>query len=123
MMSPASQTTRSPFCKLGRGHLFLAAVAQAAGDGVLARLAQAVGLGLAAAFGDRLGEIGEQHREPEPDGQLRDEAALGRRGEDAGGGQHRADHGHEHDRVLDHQARISFLNESADRRADDVPVK
>ena len=30
------------------------------------RLAQGRGLGLAAAFGDRLGEVGEQHGEPEP---------------------------------------------------------
>ena len=30
-------------------------------------------------FGDGLGEVGEQHREPEPEGHLRDEAALGGR--------------------------------------------
>ena len=78
IMSPASQTTRSPFLQLRGGHLLLAAVAQAAGDGVLAGFAQAVGLGLAAALGDGLGEVGEQHGEPEPEGQLGDEAALGR---------------------------------------------
>ena len=44
----------------------------------LAGLAQAVGLRLAAAFGHGFGEVGEQHGEPEPDGELRDEAALGR---------------------------------------------
>ena len=37
--------------------------------------AQAVGLRLAAAFGDGLGEVGEQHREPEPGGDLAGEAA------------------------------------------------
>ena len=36
------------------------------GDRLGARLAQRVGLGLAAAFGHRLGEVGEQHREPQP---------------------------------------------------------
>ena len=112
------------FLQLGRGHLFFAPVAEAAGDGVLARLAQAVGLGFAAAFGDRFGEIGEQDGEPQPEGQLRDEAALGRRaGEDARRGQHRADHGDEHDRVLDHQPRIELLERVPDGRADDVPVK
>ena len=35
------------------------------GDRLGARLAQRVGLRLAPAFGDRLGEVGEQHREPE----------------------------------------------------------
>ena len=75
IMSPASQTTRSPFCKIGRGHFFLAAILQAARHRVLARLAQAVGLRFAAAFGHGFGEVGEQHREPEPDRELRDETA------------------------------------------------
>ena len=48
---------------------------------------------------------------------------VGRGGEDADGRQHRADHGHEHDRVLDHQPRVELLERVADRRTDDVPVK
>ena len=44
-------------------------------------------------------------------------------GEDANRGQRRADHGHEHDRVLDHQPRVELLERIADRRADDVPIK
>ncbi len=36
----------------------------------LARAPQAVGLRLAAPFGDGLGEVGKQHREPEPGGDL-----------------------------------------------------
>ena len=39
----------------------------AARDRLGARLAQRVGLRLAAALGHRLGEVREQHREPEPD--------------------------------------------------------
>ena len=35
----------------------------------------------------------------------------------------RADHGHEHDRVLDHQPRVELPERVADGRADDVPVK
>ena len=34
---------------------------------------------------------------------------VGRGGKDADGGQHRADHGDEHDRVLDHQPRVELL--------------
>ena len=75
MTSPASQTTMSPFCNIGRGNFFFAAVVQPARHRVLARLAQAVGLRFAAAFRHRFGEIGKQHREPEPDRQLRDETA------------------------------------------------
>ena len=66
------------FFQRGSGDLFLLAVLETAGHGVLARLAQAVGLGFAAAFGDGFGEVGEQHGEPEPDGELDDEAAVGR---------------------------------------------
>ena len=75
MMSPASQTTRSPFCKIGRWNFFLAAILQATRHRFLARPAQAGGLRFTAAFRHRFGEIGEQHREPEPDRELRDEAA------------------------------------------------
>ena len=50
---------------------------EAAGDGFHAGAAQGLGLGLAAAFGDGFGEIGEQHGEPEPERELRDEAAVG----------------------------------------------
>ena len=42
----------------------------ALGAGVAAGAAQSVGLRLAAPFGDGLGEIGEQHREPQPGGDL-----------------------------------------------------
>ena len=58
------------FLQERRGNFFFAAVSQAAGHRVLARLAQAVGLGLAAAFGDGFGEVGEEHGEPEPDARV-----------------------------------------------------
>ena len=48
------------------GTSLYAARFQSVGDRLGAHLAQRVGLGLAAALGDRLGEIGEQHREPQP---------------------------------------------------------
>ena len=43
---------------------------QPLGVRVAARLAQRVGLRLAASFRHRFGEIGEQHGEPQPDGDL-----------------------------------------------------
>ena len=48
------------------GRRLLAAVAQTR-DGLRAHRAQRVGLRLAAALGERLGEVGEDDREPEPD--------------------------------------------------------
>ena len=70
MSSPASTTTRSPLRSDddGTASSLAAAVAdQAPRRGLLAHLAQRVGLGLAAPLGHRLGEVGEEHREPEPD--------------------------------------------------------
>ena len=45
-------------------------ISEPLGVDVGARAAQGIGLRLAAPFGHRFGEIGEQHREPEPDGDL-----------------------------------------------------
>ena len=104
--------------------LLLLTVAQASGHRILARFAQAGGLGFAAAFRDGFGEIGEEHGEPEPNGQLGDEAALGGDCEaDADRGQRRANHRHEHDRVLDHQPRMELAERVADGGADDGPIK
>jgi hypothetical protein len=82
MTSPASQTTRSPTAQVGGRHLLLLAAAVApisrrATISVRARRS-AVGLGLAAAFGQGLGEVGEEHREPEPQGDLDVEGQSGR---------------------------------------------
>ena len=46
-------------------------------------LAQRVGLGLAAAFGHRLGEVGEEHREPQPGRDAEDEPPAIRPAADA----------------------------------------
>ena len=77
-----------------------------------AGLAQLVGLGLAPPFGHRLGEVREQHGEPEPQRQLEDEPEV-RRAPDQlpdqhEGGEHAADQDHEHDRVPDHVTRRQF---------------
>ena len=119
MTSPASQTTSVALLQIRCRNFLFAPVAQAARHRCRARSAQAGGLRFAAAFRHRFGEVGEQHREPEPDRQLRDEPAQGwLGGKNAHRRQRRADHGHKHDRVLDHQARIQFLERVADRRAE-----
>ncbi len=85
-----------------------------------AGLAQRVGLRLAAALGDRLGEVREQHGEPQPRGDEAGEHAVGRgrrrqlleeqdRREDA------ADLDDEHHRVARHLARVE-LHERVDDR-------
>ena len=69
--SPASQTTRSPARRSGAGPRLLdVAGAEEARDRRRAGLAQALGLGLAAALGERLGEVREEHGQPEPDRDL-----------------------------------------------------
>ena len=67
--SPASQTTRSPGRSVGRRHALLAAaLVQAPRHHLAARGPQGVGLGLAASLGDGLGEVREEHRQPQPEG-------------------------------------------------------
>ena len=101
--------------ELGGAHL--AAVAKA-GHGLGAGGAQGVGLGLAAALGERLGEVGEDDREPEPEGDREGEpgglvaAAEGLAAEDldqpADRGDQRADLDHEHHRVVELHARVEL---------------
>ena len=68
MSSPASTTTDVALAQLRGRHLLLAAaVDQPARRGLLAHLAQRRRLRLAAPLGDRLGEVGEDDGEPEPD--------------------------------------------------------
>ena len=55
-----------PLAERGGRDLLLPAVREPAGLDVAPHLAQRVGLGLAAPLGHRLGEVGEDHREPEP---------------------------------------------------------
>ena len=92
MMSPASTSTTSPRRRPRRGDL-APGVARRVGAGEL--LAGGLGLGraqrgglrLAAALGDGLGEVGEEHGQPEPDDDLHDEAVPGAPpGEGAGAG-------------------------------------
>ena len=72
MISPASTSTISPSRRSSAftpstTPLEVFGIDVALGAGVAARAAQGVGLRLAAPLGDSLGEIREQHREPEPE--------------------------------------------------------
>ena len=122
MSWPGRTTHRSPTCSLLDGDLGDAAVGLAhVRDRLGAGLAQRVGLRLAPALGHRLGEVREQHREPQERG---DEAAepVGRRADpvDVAEEQERredaADLDDEHHRVLGLQARVE-LHEAVDERA------
>ena len=84
MICPASTTTWSPRRQLGGRHLLLAVPVapgrqstQPAGDGVGLGPAQRLGLRLAAALGDGLGQVGEDHGQPQPDGDHPGEDAAG----------------------------------------------
>ena len=78
-MSPASTSTTSPTFRLVPGDLRYSRSSepeQQLGLRLGAGLAQRVGLRLAAAFGDGFGEVGEQHREPQPEDDLEGEAEM-----------------------------------------------
>ena len=127
MRSPASTSTTSPTLRSSAEtpsidvlHPALAfGIDQPLGLRVGARPAQGVGLRLAAAFGDRFGEIGEEHGEPQPGGDLareqggavlRDEIAHERSRDDR-----RHDFGDEDHRIAREPSRIE-LPERIDRR-------
>ena len=107
--SPATTTHTSPSCELRAGHLVDRAVGRRTwADRLGPGLAQRVGLGLAPALGHGLGEVGEQHREPQPRGHQPGEEVLRpvRRAEVADEedrGEDAADLDHEHDRVAGHR--------------------
>ncbi len=87
--------------QVGSGDPFLCRPGQPAGDGVGLGLAQGVGLGLAAALGDGLRQVGEDRREPQPDGD-RPAEPVRRVQNGEHGGEHRTDQHHEHHRGFDH---------------------
>ncbi|MGY3651716.1 hypothetical protein ACVWW2_007007 [Bradyrhizobium sp. LM4.3] len=90
-------------------------------------LAQRFGLCLAAAFGNRFGEIGEQHREPEPKDDLEGKAQARTSRKDIAQKDRRGERGHdldhEHHRVLHHQPRIELGERGANRGHHDVRVE
>ena len=116
MNSPALTSTTSPLRSDAAGTVsVLPAGVDAIGDRFGPRLAQRVGLRLAAAFGHRFGEVGEQHRHPQPERDLQLEAdasalpcATSRTSSTVVSS--RADLDDEHDRVLDHHARIELAD-------------
>src|SRR5262249_37784524 len=91
---------------------------------VFTRLPQAGRLRFAAAFRYCFSKIGKEDSEPEPDRQLSHKAAqfqLRRENSDSRYGG--ADHGHKHDRVLQHETRVQLFERVPDSRTNNVPVK
>ena len=88
---------------------------------------QRIGLRLAAAFGDRLGEVGEQHREPQPQDDLELEADVCAAGDEIADQDDRGQRGddleHEHHRILDQRPRIELDEGRADRRHHDLGIE
>ena len=115
MNSPASTTTTSPRVSSEAG--LLGPVAQAR-DRLRAHGAQGRRLGLAATLGERLGEVGEDHGQPQPDRHREGEpgrlVAASQRlaaehlDQPSARGDHGADLDHEHDRVAHLHARVEL---------------
>ena len=101
--SPALTTTTSSLRNSSAVTFSVPEPLDSVGIGLRARLAQRIGLRLAAALGHGFGEIGKEHREPEPESDLEQEAdgvaAAAREEQDRG--DRRADFRDEHHRVPD----------------------
>ena len=123
MTWPASTTTMSPRRRSGAGTSSMPPVSSPPiGDRRRARRAQGVRLRLAAALGDRLGEVREQHRQPEPerDGarepeRLADRRSTKRSRKKIDRRDHAADLDDEDDRVAEERARVELEERVADR--------
>ena len=112
--------------QLGRRHVLELAVQRlAVGDRGRAGGAQGVRLGLATALGDRLGEVCEQHRQPQPERRSCPRTrgrpcAAEQVDEEDPGRDDAADLDDEHHRVVRLQARVELGERVLDRRPDDV---
>ncbi len=94
-------------------------------NGPGAGLAQRVGLGLPAPFGHGFRKIGEEHREPEPEGDLQGETErLAFRPKDQRkGGERSPCFRDEHHRVLQHVNRMQLLERVRDRLAQNGAIE
>ena len=132
MTSPASTRTRSPLRSVAAETSRRRRVAPRLGEllrrRVLARLAERVGLRLAAALGHRLGEVREEHREPEPERDGEDErrrrlALADERLDEEHRREDAADLDDEHHRVLELMARVELRERVDDRALDDRRIE
>ncbi len=130
IVSPTVTTTTSPRASSEAG--LTTAVAKN-GDGFRSHRPQALGLGATPALGQRLGEVGEDDGEPEPDGDREGEpgrlAAAAERlaAEDldqpGDGGDRGADLDHEHHRVADLDPRVELAHRLDQGGPDDRGVE
>ena len=129
MRSPVSTSTTSPCLSWVAGNALpfgVRNVGQPLGDGLGLGLAQGRGLRLAAAFGDRLGEVGEQHREPEPEIDLEGKAQPAGARDEVADEEHRRQAGHhldrEHHGVAYHDARVELAQRVQDGGTEDLRI-
>ena len=119
--SPAVDDDDVAALQLGRGHVLERAVCAAARcRRRRARRAQRARLRLAAALGDRLGEVREEHGQPEPDRDHADEperagVAADEVEDEDPGRDHAAELDDEHHRVLELQPRVELRERVPDR--------
>ena len=87
---------------------------------------QRIGLRLASSLGHRFREVGEQHRQPEPERDLQLEAKVAAAGDDVlhqtQRRQHAADQHDEHDRVARHRPRVELAERVPHRALDDLRI-
>ncbi len=130
--SPVSTSTTCPACRsLARTFSWMRRIGlrlqQHLGDGLGPHLAQRIGLRLAAPLGHRLGEVGKQHGEPEPDGDLSGEGGPAGPGEEVAHEQDGRCGGHDLDRehhgIAGQRPRVELAERVADRRDDDRGVE
>ena len=90
------------------------------------RLSQRRRLRLAAALGDRLRKVGEQHGEPQPEIDLEGEAGVAGAGDEVADEQERRQRGdhldREHHGVAHHDARVELLERLDGRRPEDFRI-
>ena len=114
--------------QVGRPHLDEPLGSAHPGHRLRPRLAQGGGLGLPPPLGDRLGEVGEEHREPQPCGDQPGEPVVGRRARaeiahEEHGREHAPDLHHEHDRVAGHVDGAELGEGALDGTAHEVAVE
>src|SRR5664280_3873083 len=107
--------------------IILAGTRQQLGLALDTGLPERFGLRLAAAFRDGFGEVGEQHREPQPQDDLEGEAEALAAGHEITQEYHRGQRGHdfdhEHHRALDHDPGIELDEGRTDRGYHDLRVE
>ena len=124
MMSPASQTTRSPFCNIGAGTFSSRPLRRRRAIVSLRALRRLAACALPRPSATASAKLAKSTvNQSQIASCATKPRSAGSASKNSHSGQRRAHHGHEHDRVFDHQTRVEFLERVADRRPGNVPIK